>query len=95
LVDYTVRSRLIDAFAYFAQATREAGVGAIVITTRLLVTNQRGDLKRAGVLGRPSASVQRMLDLNRGRIACHGLAGRGKPMAQLGSNVSAIGSNSL
>jgi hypothetical protein len=74
LVDYTVRSRLIDAFAYFAQATREAGVGAIVITT---------------------ASVQRMLDLNRGRIACHGLAGRGKPMAQLGSNVSAIGSNSL
>jgi len=51
--------------------------------------------KRGGVLGRPSASVQPTLDLNRGRIACHGLAGRSKPMAQLGSNVAAIGSNSL
>jgi hypothetical protein len=49
LVDYPVRSRLIDAFAYFAQATREAGVGAFVNTSQI---SARREAKSHAVLCR-------------------------------------------
>jgi hypothetical protein len=55
LVDYPVRPRLIDA-AYFAQATREAGVSAIVNTSQISARREaKRHAARLGMTVKPPA----------------------------------------